>query len=117
MKLVTLLPSATEIIARLGLEKNLVGVSHECDFPEAVASLPKLTSSRINTDLSSGNIHQSVMKVMKSAVSVYDLDVELLKSLQPDFIITQDLCDVCAVSFEQVEKVCQEVLYKNTRII
>ena len=117
MKLVTLLPSATEIIARLGLEKNLVGVSHECDFPETVASLPKLTSSRINTDLSSGNIHQSVMEVMKSAVSVYDLDIELLKSLQPDFIITQDLCDVCAVSFDQVEKACQEVLDKNTRII
>ncbi|MFT4578011.1 MAG: iron complex transport system substrate-binding protein [Nitrospinales bacterium] len=117
MKLVTLLPSATEIVARLGLEKNLVGVSHECDFPETVASLPKLTSSRINTNLSSGNIHQSVMDVMKSAVSVYDLDIELLKSLQPDFIITQDLCDVCAVSFDQVEKACQEVLDKNTRII
>jgi iron complex transport system substrate-binding protein len=117
MKLVTLLPSATEIVARLGLEKNLVGVSHECDFPETIATLPKLTSSRINTDLSSGNIHQSVMEVMKSAVSVYDLDIELLKSLQPDFIITQDLCDVCAVSFEQVEKACQEVLDTNTRII
>ena len=117
MKLVSLLPSSTEIIAKLGLEKNLVGVSHECDFPETVAALPKLTSSRINTNLSSGNIHQSVMDVMKSAVSVYDLDVELLKSLQPDFIITQDLCDVCAVSFEQVEKACQKVLDKNTRII
>jgi iron complex transport system substrate-binding protein len=117
MKLVTLLPSATEIVTRLGLEKNLVGVSHECDFPEKVATLPKLTSSRINTDLSSGNIHQSVMDVMKSAVSVYDLDIELLKSLQPDFIITQDLCDVCAVSFDQVEKACQEVLDTNTRII
>ncbi len=117
MKLVTLLPSATEIVARLGLEKNLVGVSHECDFPETVASLPKLTSSRINTDLSSGNIHQSVIEVMKSAVSVYDLDIELLKTLQPDFIITQDLCDVSAVSFEQVEKACQEVFDKNTRII
>ena len=57
------------------------------------------------------------MDVMKSAVSVYDLDIELLKSLQPDFIITQDLCDVCAVSFDQVEKACQEVLDKNTRII
>jgi iron complex transport system substrate-binding protein len=117
MKLVTLLPSATEIVARLGLEKNLVGVSHECDFPEMVTSLPKLTSSRINTNLSSENIDQSVIEVMKSAVSVYDLDIELLKSLQPDFIITQDLCDVCAVSFEQVEKACQEVLDKNTRII
>jgi len=117
MKLVTMLPSATEIISRLGLEKNLVGVSHECDFPESVASLPKLTSSSINTQRSSADIHQSVMEVMKSAVSVYDLDVELLKSLQPDFIITQDLCDVCAVSFEQVEQACQEVLDSKARII
>jgi iron complex transport system substrate-binding protein len=117
MKLVTLLPSATEIVARLGLEKNLVGVSHECDFPQTVAEVPKLTSCRINTNLSSGDIHQSVMDVVKSAISVYDLDIELLKSLQPDFIITQDLCDVCAVSFEQVEKACQEVFDENTRII
>mgnify|MGYP001449038383 CR=1 FL=1 len=117
MKLVSLLPSATEIIVRLGLEKNLVGVSHECDFPETVASLPKLTSSSINTKSSSADIHRSVMEVMKSAVSVYDLDVELLKSLQPDFIITQDLCDVCAVSFEQVEKACQEVLDTDARIL
>ena len=117
MKIVSLLPSATEIISRLGLEKNLVGVSHECDFPESVVGLPKLTSSRISTELSSSNIHKSVMEVMKNAVSVYDLDLELLTSLNPDFIITQDLCDVCAVSFEQVEQACQEVLDKNTRII
>ncbi len=117
MRIVTLLPSATEIISRLGLEKNLVGVSHECDFPESMTSLPKLTSSSINTNLSSTNIHQSVMELMKRVVSVYDLDVELLKSLQPDFIITQDLCDVCAVSFEQVEQACQEVLATDARII
>ena len=117
MKVVSLLPSATEIISRLGLEKNLVGVSHECDFPESVALLPKLTSSSINAELSSSTIHKSVMKVMQRAVSVYDLDLELLTSLKPDFIITQDLCDVCAVSFEQVEQACQEVLDKNARII
>ena len=117
MKIVSLLPSATEIISRLGLEKNLVGVSHECDFPESVARLPKLTSSRISTELSSSNIHKSVMEVMKKAVSVYDLDLELLISIKPDFIITQDLCDVCAVSFEQVEQACQEVFDKNIRII
>ena len=104
MKLVTLLPSATEIIAKLGLEKNLVGVSHECDFPQTVQSLPKLTSSSVNNDLPSAKIHESVLEVVKSAISVYDLDIELLKSLQPDFIITQDLCDVCAVSFAQVEQ-------------
>jgi len=117
MKLVTLLPSATEIIAKLGLEKNLVGVSHECDFPQTVQSLPKLTSSSVNTKLSSSKIHESVLEVVKSAISVYDLDIELLKSLQPDFIITQDLCDVCAVSFDQVEQACQEVLDTDARII
>ena len=117
MKVVSLLPSATEIISRLGLEKHLVGVSHECDFPASVVSLPNLTTSSINTELSSSNIHKSVMEVMKNAVSVYDLDLELLTSLKPDFIITQDLCDVCAVSFEQVEQACQEVLDQNTRII
>lgn len=110
MKLVSLLPSATEIVARLGLENNLVGVSHECDFPQPVSSLPKLTSSRIKSNLSSSDIHKSVLDVMKSAVSVYDLDIELLKSLQPDFIITQDLCDVCAVSFSQVEEACLELV-------
>ena len=117
MKLVTLLPSATEIIAKLGLETNLVGVSHECDFPRTVQSLPKLTSSSVNTNLSSAKIHESVLEVVKSAISVYDLDIELLKSLQPDFIITQDLCDVCAVSFDQVEQACQEVLETDARII
>jgi iron complex transport system substrate-binding protein len=110
MKLVSLLPSATEILVKLGLEKNIVGVSHECDFPETVQSLPRLTSSRANSKLDSRGIHKSVLEVMKNAVSVYDLDVELLKSLKPDFIVTQDLCDVCAVSFSQAEEACQELL-------
>jgi iron complex transport system substrate-binding protein len=110
MRLVSLLPSATEILVKLGLEKNLVGVSHECDYPNTVQSLPRLTSSRINPMLDSSAIHKSVLEVMKNAVSVYNLDVELLRALKPDFIITQDLCDICAVSFSQVEKACQEII-------
>ena len=110
MRLVSLLPSATEILVKLGLEKNLVGVSHECDYPETVQSLPRLTSTRANSLLDSAGIHNSVLEVMKNAVSVYDLDVELLKSLKPDFIVTQDLCDVCAVSFSQVDEACRELL-------
>ena len=110
MRLVSLLPSATEILVKLGLEKNLVGVSHECDYPETVQSLPRLTSTRANPSLDSAGIHNSVLEVMKNAVSVYDLDVELLKSLKPDFIVTQDLCDVCAVSFSQVDEACRELL-------
>ena len=110
MRLVSLLPSATEILVKLGLEKNLVGVSHECDYPETVQSLPRLTSTRVNPSLDSSAIHKSVLEVMKNAVSVYDLDVDLLKSLKPDFIVTQDLCDVCAVSFSQVEEACRELV-------
>lgn len=110
MRLISLLPSATEILVKLGLEKNLVGVSHECDYPKTVQSLPRLTSTRINSSLDSSAIHKSVLEVMKQAVSVYDLDVELLKVLNPDFIITQDLCDVCAVSFSQVEEACHKLV-------
>lgn len=110
MKLVSLLPSATEILVKLGLEENLVGVSHECDYPKTVQSLPRLTSTRVNPSLDSSAINKSVLEVMKNAVSVYDLDVELLKFLKPDFIVTQDLCDVCAVSFSQVEEACRELL-------
>ena len=87
MRLVSLLPSATEILVKLGLEKNLVGVSHECDYPETVQSLPRLTSTRANPSLDSAGIHNSVLEVMKNAVSVYDLDVELLK--KPSKVIEQ----------------------------
>ncbi len=117
MKIVTLLPSATEIICVLGLEKYLVGVSHECDFPASVTHLPNLTSSSIGKDRNSGDIHRSVEDLLKNSLSVYDLNIELLESLKPDYIITQDLCDVCAVSFNQVEDACNQVLGSNTKII
>ncbi|MGY8762088.1 MAG: ABC transporter substrate-binding protein, partial [Nitrospinaceae bacterium] len=96
MKIGTLLPSATEIVCALGLEKNIVGISHECDFPSSVSNLPYLTSSSIGKHKSSENIHQSVETLLKNSLSVYDLDLELLKSLKPNYLITQDLCDVCA---------------------
>ncbi|QPJ64175.1 MAG: ABC transporter substrate-binding protein [Candidatus Nitrohelix vancouverensis] len=117
MKVVTLLPSATEIVCRLGMESSLVGVSHECDFPESISALPHLTSSRINVRASSGEIHQSVEDILKSTVSIYDLNVELLQELQPDIVITQDLCDVCAVSFDKVEEACRTLTGKEVKII
>jgi iron complex transport system substrate-binding protein len=116
-KIGTLLPSATEIVSILGLENNLVGISHECDFPVSVKDLPKLTSSSIGKHTSSEDIHQSVDSLLKNSLSVYDLDLDLLKSLRPDYLITQDLCDVCAVSFAQVTDACNKVLNSNTKII
>jgi len=77
----TLLPSATEIVCTLGLEKNLVGISHECDYPVSVKGLPSLTSSSIGKHANSEDIHRSVESLLKNSLSVYDLDLELLKSL------------------------------------
>ena len=117
MKIGTLLPSATEIVCALGLEKNLVGISHECDFPSSVSNLPYLTSSSIGKHKNSEDIHQSVEVLLKNSLSVYDLDLELLKSLKPNYLITQDLCDVCAVSFNQVKDACRKVMGTDTKII
>ena len=117
MNIVTLLPSATEIICQLGLENHLVGVSHECDFPPSVKNLPRVTSSRVDHSATSREIHRSVSELFKNAVSVYDLDLELLQSLKPDYLITQDLCDVCAVSYDQVEDACNQYLGSGTQII
>ena len=117
MKIGTLLPSATEIVCALGLEKNLVGISHECDFPSSVSNLPCLTSSSIGKHKNSEDIHQSVEALLKKSLSIYDLDLELLKSLKPNYLITQDLCDVCAVSFDQVKDACRKVMGTDTKII
>jgi iron complex transport system substrate-binding protein len=111
------LPSATEIVCALGLEKNLVGISHECDFPSSISNLPHLTSSSIGKHKSSEDIHQSIEVLLKNSLSVYDLDLELLKFLKPNYLITQDLCDVCAVSFNQVKDACREILGTDTKII
>ncbi len=103
LRIVSLLPSATEIVCALGLEENLVGVTHECDFPETVKTKPHLTASRIShSTMSSKEIDEAVRTQLVSADSIYTLDENLLHELQPDFIFTQALCDVCAVSFDEV---------------
>ncbi|PIQ96295.1 MAG: hypothetical protein COV67_10355 [Nitrospinae bacterium CG11_big_fil_rev_8_21_14_0_20_56_8] len=117
MKIVSLLPSATEIVCQLGLENQLVGISHECDYPPSVKNLPRLTSSGVNHHAVSGEIHQSVADILRKSISVYTLDLKQLKSLDPDFIITQDLCDVCAVSIQQVQEACAAELGGRARII
>ena len=117
MKGLTLLPSATEIVCWLGKQDRLLGISHECDYPaEALAGLPQLTASRLGSAHSSSAIHQSISALLESAMGVYQLDVEKFAKLRPDFVITQDLCDVCAVSFQQVEEACRTVTEKDVQI-
>lgn len=105
MKIASLLPSATEIVCALGLEKSLVGITHECDFPESIAGKPHLTASRISHEtMSSAEIDHAVRRQLDGHGSIYDLDTARLEQLKPDLIITQELCEVCAVSYRQVEK-------------
>ena len=104
MRIVSLLPSATELICGLGLRQQLVGVSHECDYPNSVIGLPVLTSSRIPQGLDSGSIDHLVTEQLKSDQALYDLNIDVLTSVRPDLIVTQALCDVCAVSGNDVAR-------------
>ncbi len=117
MRIISLLPSATEIICQLGLESSLVGVSHECDYPDGVKQLPRLTSSNIHVQADTKTIHDSVESLLQTALTVYDLDMDLFDKLKPDWVVTQDLCDVCAVSLPQVEEACKKFSGANTKII
>jgi iron complex transport system substrate-binding protein len=103
-RIITLLPSATEIVCALGFEAELVGRSHECDYPPAIVRLPELTSPKFNVEGTSAEVDQRVKKILADALSVYRVDVELLRSLKPDVIVTQSQCEVCAVSIRDVEQ-------------
>lgn len=103
MRIVSLLPSATEIVCALGLGDQLVGVTHECDYPQAVQSLPRVTRTSIPVDASSCEIDRLVSEQLKMTKALYQLDLPLLKELRPDVIVTQSLCDVCAVSPNEVQ--------------
>ncbi len=102
MRIVSLLPSATEILALLGLDRYLVGVSHECDYPPAVRHLPSVTRSKIHSGLPSIQIDQLVREQLQTEQALYTLDMEVMERLRPDLIVTQALCDVCAVAASEV---------------
>jgi iron complex transport system substrate-binding protein len=104
MRVASLLPSATEMVHFCGAGDALVGVTHECDYPPGVERLPHLTSSKIDQNMTSAEIDAAIGKHLTDTGSIYTLDAELLDELAPDLIITQGLCEVCAVSTSLVEK-------------
>lgn len=109
MRVVSLLPGATETVGFVGAADALVGVTHECDYPPGVERLPKLTASRLDHHaLSSAGIDAAVGNLTDNG-SIYSLDVHLLEELAPDLIVTQGLCDVCAVSLEVVERAAADL--------
>ena len=103
-RIVTLLPSATEIVCALGFQAELVGRSHECDYPPEVRRLPVLTSPKFDAEGTSAEVDQRVRTILADALSVYRVDVDLLCGLKPDVIVTQSQCEVCAVNIRDVEQ-------------
>ncbi len=116
-RIISLLPSATEIIYALSAEKNLVGRSHECDFPSDTQNIPIVTKSSIHNEMSSAVIDAKVKQHIEQALSLYELNWELIKELQPDVIITQDQCEVCAVHAEDLKSRVKEILQKEVQIV
>jgi len=102
-RIVSLLPSATEIVCALGFESELVGRSHECDYPAGVECLPALTEPKFNPNRSSAEVDREVRRIVGEALSVYRVDAQKLRDLAPDVIVTQSQCEVCAVSERDVE--------------
>ena len=117
MRVVSLLPSATEIVCALGARASLVGVSHECDYPPDVRALPRLTRARVATDAPSAAIDRDVRALLAQGLSVYELDVEQLAVLAPDVVVTQDQCEVCAVPLAEVAAAARQVLGAGVTIV
>ena len=116
-RIVTLIPSATEIVAFLGMKDLIVGRSHECDYPKDLSKVIKLTSPKINVDGTSGEIHKQINTILENSLSVYKVDIKELKKLEPDVVITQAHCEVCAVSLSEVKEIVTKHLNKKTKII
>ena len=112
-RIVSLLPSATEIVCALGAGDDIVGISHECDFPQAIRDRPVLTQSRIDPHGSSRDIDAAVRTVLHEALSIYAVDEQRLGALEPDVIVTQDLCEVCAVSLDDVRAAVARLVHRE----
>lgn len=117
MRIVSLIASATEIVAALGFTSSLVGRSHECDFPVSVRDLPVCTSPRFDVHGRSDAIDRSVKALLEQALSVYHVDADMLAKLRPDVIVTQSQCEVCAVSTRDVEDALCSWVDSRPRIV
>ena len=109
MRIVSLVPSATELLFSLGLGSDLIAVTHECDYPPAARELPKITRDLLPAGLSAAEIDAAVRARTLAGESIYELDAEALHDLRPDLVVTQALCSVCAVSYDDVRAIAQEI--------
>jgi iron complex transport system substrate-binding protein len=109
MRIVSLVPSATEMLFALGLGADLIAVTHECDYPPAARELPRITRDVLPQGLSAAQIDAAVKERTLAGESIYELDTDMLDDLRPDLIVTQALCSVCAVSYDDVRAIAEEM--------
>ncbi len=114
--IVSLIASATEIVCELGLRDQLVGISHECDYPPDIKGLPVLSSPKVDPELAGSEIDRQVREIVRDGLSVYNVKVEELERLEPDLIVTQDHCEVCAVSLQDVEDALCKITLRDTQV-
>ena len=117
MRVVSLLPSSTEIICALGCRDRLVGRSHECDHPPGIDGLPACTAPKFDPDGTSYEVDQRVKAILQEAASVYRVDAGLLDELAPDWLVTQSQCEVCAVSLGDVEEAARQLVRSRPAIL
>jgi iron complex transport system substrate-binding protein len=117
VRIVSLIPGGTEILAALGLVNAIVGRSHECDYPPEILDRPVCTQARLDSNASSSQINDEVNDLLQSALSIYEIKTDVLEQLQPTHILTQDQCDVCAVSLDEVEKAVATLIDSKPQII
>ncbi len=117
VKIVSLIPSGTEILAALGLVSQIVGRSHECDYPPEIQDRPICTQARLDSNAPSHEIHDKVNNLLQSALSIYQIKTDVLQKLQPTHIITQDQCTVCAVTLAEVEQAVASLTNSSPQII
>ena len=117
MKIVSLLPSATEIIHSLGCSDMLVGISHECDYPPEIKALPICSKPRFNTDGSSLKIDNNIKSLIQRALSIFEIDEAVMAKLKPELIVTQSQCEVCAVNLKDVKRALKNSLNISPTIL
>ena len=117
MRVASLLPSATEIVCALGARDELVGVSHECDHPPGVESVTVLTRPRVALPRGSRAVDRTVREIVRDALGVYEIDLERLREARPEVVVTQDLCDVCAVSIDDVHRGLAEISCRGVEVV
>lgn len=115
-RIASLIASGTEILAALGLGDRIVGVSHECDFPAVVSSLPRLSAPKVDPSLPGWAIDREVRRLAAAGEAAYRVDRQAVDRLRPELIVTQDVCDVCAVGLEDVRAVVAELRLAGTEI-